>query len=112
MPGYQTSLRVVNTRRGQAATVPSGFKLYASLCATCHMEDLSGQNRNPNHRSLPVRDLRQPRIYKYGATDQALFRTIRFGIPRTAMGSYEKSLSEQQTWDLVNFVKSRWTTPP
>ena len=112
MPGFHKSLRAVNARRGQVNTVPSGFKLYRTHCSMCHMDDLSGLNTNPQHRTLPVRDLRQPRTYKYGATDQALYRTIRFGIPRSAMGNYEKSLSEQQVWDLVNFLKSRWSAPP
>ena len=77
--------------------------MYQKRCAVCHGADLRGVEHHTRH----LRDLTQASAYQYGASDPALYRTLRYGIPRTAMGNYEKSMSEEQTWDLVNFLRSR-----
>ena len=70
----------------------------------CHGEDLRGK-ASPTSETL--RDLTHSKQYRFGSSDQALYRTLVYGIPRTAMGNYEHVLKVEQVWDLINFMKSR-----
>lgn len=103
LPGYQASVAKPNPRAHDSRSPAQGQSLYVTYCSTCHRVDLSGQGSPLGN----LRDLRDATSYKYGTSDQAVFRTLRFGIPRTAMGNYEKVLSEEQVWDLVNYLRSR-----
>lgn len=103
MPGYQPSLVVVNPG---SDTLARGFNLYRENCLMCHGADLRGQLSAP---AMPVRDLTKFKDYKFGGTDQAIYRTIVYGIPKTAMGHFQDSLKPQQVWDLINFMKSKRT---
>lgn len=70
----------------------------------CHGSDLKGR---PDKPMMPMRDLTHSNQYKYGATDQAVYRTILYGLPRTAMGNYAGSLKPEEVWDLIAFIKSK-----
>lgn len=106
MPGYQPSLTVVNPGLTDSAALARGFQLYRDNCAMCHGPDLKGLD---NYSDMPVRDLTHFKQYKYGSTDQALYRTLVYGIPRTAMGNFQSIFSPAQIWDLINYIKSRRT---
>ncbi|ODT71561.1 hypothetical protein ABS71_08120 [bacterium SCN 62-11] len=101
-PGYSESLKVQNTVAGNGDSLARGYNLFQHQCAPCHARDLSGEI-SPDQPAL--HDLRLSTSYKYGTTDQALYRTIRFGIPGTAMGRH--NLPNPQIFDLVNFLRSR-----
>lgn len=106
MPGYQASLNVVNPGGSDSAGLARGFQLYRDNCAMCHGPDLKGLD---NYSDMPVRDLTLFKQYKFGSSDQALYRTLVYGIPRTAMGNFQSVFSPAQIWDLINFLKSRRT---
>jgi cytochrome c oxidase cbb3-type subunit 3 len=74
--------------------VKFGANIFHSHCAECH--GLSGEGgRGP--------DLTRG-SFRHGATDEALFRTITYGITGTQMpGSY---FPAHQIWQVVAFVKS------
>ena len=103
MPGYQPSLRVTNLG---SDTLARGYNLYQANCSMCHGADLRGELSAPG---LPVRDLTKMKRYKFGSSDQAIYRTIVYGIPKTAMGNSRESLSAQQVWDVINYMKSKRT---
>lgn len=103
MPGYQPSLRVSNPG---SDTLARGFSLYKDNCSMCHGADLRGELSAPG---VPVRDLTRFKKYKFGSTDQAIYRSIVYGIPKTAMGNFQSSLKSQQVWDIINFMKSKRT---
>ncbi|MBT9586926.1 cytochrome c [bacterium] len=109
MPGYRASVSAINPSSGNSDGLARGYNLYLATCVMCHGTDLKGpQSMGGNHVARRSRDLSLASNYRYGSTDQAIYRTIRYGIPRTAMGNYEKVLKPEQVWDLVNFLKSRW----
>lgn len=103
MPGYQPSLVVVNPG---SDTLARGHNLYQANCSMCHGQDLRGELSAPG---IPVRDLTRFKNYKFGSTDQAIYRSIVYGIPKTAMGTYQDVFKPQQVWDLINYMKSKRT---
>lgn len=104
MPGYQASLSVVNPVSPESNSLARGFKLYRQACAICHGEDLRGQ---PSAEAEPLRDLTHSKQYRFGSSDQALYRTLVYGIPRSPMGNYQHVLELEQVWDLINYMKSK-----
>src|SRR4030095_8720881 len=74
--------------------IAAGEALWATSCAGCHGPDGSG-GRGPNL----VR-----RALWHRLTGEGIPRTLREGVPGTDMPP--TSLSDEQTWSLVVFVKS------
>lgn len=101
-PGYAESLKMRDPGSATADSIARGYSLFQQKCAPCHAADLSGE---ASQNGLRLRDLRELSSYKFGLTDQALYRTIQFGIPGTAMG--RSGLSDPQVFDLVHFLRSR-----
>jgi cytochrome c len=89
-------------------SIQSGQELYNKVCAACHLAD--GPPKNDVYTAslagYNMADLSDPLQYKYGADARGIFRSIAFGVPAPPHGAYKKALSEQQIWNLTNFVIS------
>ena len=83
-----------NPAIGNPKAIAAGAVLWATSCTGCHGPDGSG-GRGPN---LVKRALWHP------LSDEAVHRTIREGVPGTDMPP--TSLSDEETWNLVAFVKA------
>lgn len=83
-----------NPAIGNPAAIAKGAKLYGGSCAGCHGPDGSG-GRGPNL----VR-----RAAWHALTDEGTFNTIRNGVPGADMPATK--LPDDQTWELVAFVKA------
>jgi len=104
LPGSDQSIaRLVDTRnpyavirnqRMSAADAREGALLYRDQCAVCHSPDGSGGTAPALYG----------REFKHGASDWAIFRTIRYGVPGTAMVQHD--LPETQLWRLVTMIRS------
>ncbi len=81
-----------NPAIGNPEAIAAGAKLYARSCAACHGPDGSG-GRGPN---LVRRALWHP------LSDEALFNTIRNGVPGADMPPTK--LPDDQTWSVVAFI--------
>ena len=88
----------------QAASIATGIALYRTSCSVCH--GASGAGDGPAGRSLPrpPADLRAPHTAQHTAGD--LFWWITHGIPRAGMPPFGATLSEEQRWGLVNFLRA------
>ena len=106
---------------GDAGRVALGERVYAQHCASCHGARLEGQ---PNWRSrLPNGRLPAPPHDETGHTwhhaDALLFAITKQGIvPPYAPAGYEsdmpafgRTLSDDEIWAVLAFIKSRWTAP-
>jgi alcohol dehydrogenase (cytochrome c) len=71
-----------------------GRDIFVSRCATCHAADASG-GTGPALVG---------RILQHGDSDWALFRTIRNGVPRTAMTA--QPLSRAETWQVIEHLRT------
>ncbi len=83
-------------------SVQSGKKLYRSRCAVCHGK--TGLGDGPGGKALVPQpeSLKTPLVQNQ--TDGELFWKISNG--RNDMIKWEPILSEQQRWDLVNYIRS------
>ena len=77
------------------AAVAAGQRLYDQGCAGCHAAAGQGSDRAP---ALTGR-------LAHGSEDGDVFHSIREGVPGTAMTPH-RELSDQQTWQLVSYIKS------
>src|SRR5581483_10797779 len=75
-------------------SIEAGRKLFSGGCAACHGAEGQG-GRGPNLRE---------RIYWHPVDEETLYRVIQKGIP--AGGMPAAGLNEDQTWQVVAFVRS------
>lgn len=88
-----------NPLAGQHAAVQAGAKLYASDCVGCHGPNGQGVGAFPALAKGPTQT----------APDGEVFWFITTGAPDKGMPPWS-SLSEQQRWQLVTFLKSLKTS--
>ncbi len=86
---------VIHDPKSEAADVAAGARLYRTECAACHGPDGSG---GPGAPALFGRE------FKHAQTEWALYRTIRYGVPKTAMMSHP--LPWEQVWQLAAYIRS------
>ncbi len=95
-----------------AESAAAGRELFKrEECHSCHGEE--GDGRGPDaegmtddwDRPLRMFDFAEG-LFKSGATDLDLFRTITTGMNGTPMESYLDSTSEEERWQLVDFIRS------
>lgn len=112
LEGYQEVRSKSNPFPMTDWSVERGQEVYAANCAPCHGDRGRGDGPAAATLPTPLRDLGAPWLYSYGAGDQALFRTIAFGIPESVMGQFGASISEEDIWHVVNYIKSLRRTSP
>ena len=82
--------------------VAAGRELYQQKCNVCHGYDGGGKTAAGSGLYPPPANLRAVDLAK--RTDGALFYLIRNGIRNTGMPGWQ--LADQQTWQLVSFVRT------
>jgi len=88
----------------QAGAIVAGATLYQVNCAGCHGP--RGAGDGPDGRGLPraPADLRAPHTAQHTAGD--LFWWISHGIPGSGMPGFGSRLSEDQRWELINYLRA------
>ena len=88
-----------NPLEGDPDAIKSGMGAYRVRCADCHGMDARGI-RGP--------DITQ--VWARGRTDDALFRTIRHGVPNTEMPAFPPPrTSDMDTWRILAYLKTMAT---
>jgi mono/diheme cytochrome c family protein len=106
------SLLVITTVAAQEGeSPPPGRRLYEQYCAVCHDLRGDGQGASASHLHTKPRDFTKG-TYKFKSTpsgspplDEDLIRSIRRGIPGTAMVPQD-FFSEANLHDLVSYMKN------
>jgi DMSO reductase family type II enzyme heme b subunit len=90
-----------------------GEEIYVKRCLQCHGDEGDGLGPAAERLNPPPRDftLGQYKIKTTAfddeiANDDDLFRMIGDGMPGTAMPGWSDMLSEQDTWDLIAYIKT------
>lgn len=93
-------------------TVQAGKIIYDMRCAACHGLEGDGEGFAAPHMLPQPRDFTDI-VYKLRSTATGerpleidLFRTVSQGIPGTPMTSWQEILSEQQRWQVVEYIKT------
>lgn len=89
--------------------VASGQALFGMACASCHGQD--ARTPTPMGQSMYPRatDLAAPAIQAY--TNRELFWVIKNGIRLSGMPGFARTNSDEQIWQLVDYVRSLGNPP-
>nr|BAL57198.1 hypothetical conserved protein [uncultured prokaryote] len=81
----------------------AGSRLFSTYCAACHGERGSGDGPAASSLDPKPRNLAEfvPQV-----RDDYLFWRIAEGVPGTAMVGWKGSLSEEQIWQVIAFLRS------
>ena len=87
-----------------AESVAAGSAIFQQHCTVCHGTDGHGDGPEAALLNPPPADLFAAHVDYH--TDQQLFDWIRGGINGSAMTGFKGQLTDQQIWDVVNYVRS------
>jgi len=87
-----------------AASITAGQQIYQKQCRMCH--GAAGAAETPIAKKMMASDLTDA-TWTYGSTDGEIFAAIQDGIgPDFKMKAFKGKVSDQDTWHLVNYVRS------
>lgn len=104
LPPRYRSLRVPQDDLASAAARERGRRLFLENCALCHGIRADGRGERREGLSKPPRDFTDPTA-REKSSPRKMFFAIREGMQGTSMPAW-KTLDEQQTWDLVAYLRS------
>jgi putative copper resistance protein D len=86
-----------------AISIAAGATLFAANCVPCHGPQAKGNGVLAKTFTIPPVDLlTEPHTAKHTAGD--FFHWLTHGIPGTGMPAFADKLSEEDRWDIVNFL--------
>jgi putative copper export protein/mono/diheme cytochrome c family protein/peroxiredoxin len=88
----------------QTASIGNGLDLFEKHCVGCHGSD--GRGHGPFAATLPkpAADLTQPHTALHTAGD--MYWWLTHGIPASGMPAMAGVLTEEDRWDLINFLRA------
>ena len=87
-----------------AASIERGQQTYQASCAGCH--GITGRGDGPDGRFLQPRPADLRVHMAAGHTDQELFDWLSNGVAGTAMPPFSGSLTEEERWHTVNYIRT------
>lgn len=81
-----------------------GRELYLQHCSLCHGERADGRGVRRHALSGPPADFTSS-AWRSGTSPGEIYQTIRDGVQGTSMAAF-RTLSEEETWDLVAYLWS------
>lgn len=84
------------------ASIAAGKALYAANCLSCHGNQGTGNGPAAKDLEKSPGDLSKPALWEQ--TDGALFWKLTEG--RTPMPTFEKTLSETERWQTINYIRT------
>ncbi|MBI3786622.1 MAG: c-type cytochrome, partial [Ignavibacteriales bacterium] len=106
-------IRIGNAVPSSASSIAAGKKVFEKLqCGKCHGEDGKGTNAIAtgfkDDWGNPIRavNLTEPWTFRGGSTSRDIYLRFRTGIDGTPMPSYVGTASDQDMWNLANYVGS------
>jgi cytochrome c oxidase cbb3-type subunit 3 len=94
----QESSDAKNPFEGDPAAIEEGRELFSRRCSFCHGTG-GGGAKGPDLTSGK---------WKYGGRNTDLFATIAAGRPMTQMGSFATSMTTDEIWKVIAFIRSQY----
>ncbi len=99
-----TAAKMKNPVTSDAASIASGQQLYTKQCRMCH--GTTGKAETAAAKAMGASDLTDA-TWSRGSSDGELFVVIQEGAgPDYKMKGFKGRLSEQDTWHVVNYLRS------
>ncbi len=98
----ESANKLVNPLKGNPSATAAGKKLFGQLCAICHGK--KGKGDGVAGMSLKPRPSNFTQDVVQLQTDGAIFWKLSEGKP--PMAPYKSTLTEEQRWQLVNYIRS------
>ena len=94
--------KIINPLKGNRAAINQGKLIFNKLCVVCHGtkgkgDGIAGLALNPRPKNLSSYNVQKQ-------TDGAIFWKITTG--QAPMASYKKTLSENDRWSVINFLRT------
>jgi copper transport protein len=102
------STDVVNPVAASEDSIRRGQTIYEARCLACHGATGGGTDaqlaaQDPNHQHTTSTDITSKKVSSQ--RDGDLFDGISSGVPGTDMPAFDTALTEQERWDLVNYLR-------
>jgi len=98
------AMAVENPVAATAEAIAAGAASYTQYCAVCHGNE--GKGDGPGAAGLNPKPADFSEEHVQVLSDGGLFWFITNGVPDSAMPPWGGALSEQQRWELVNFLRT------
>src|SRR5262245_15579104 len=95
-----------NPVKSSPQSIEAGQKVYQTSCTPCH--GATAQGDGPVAKNLAVKPSNlADNKWDHGSTDGEIFVNIRDGIgPKMAMKAFKGKVSDQDIWNIVNYLRS------
>jgi mono/diheme cytochrome c family protein len=107
MPKAYRGLR--NPLQATPETLAAGERLYMRDCSFCH--GASGRGDGPAAAGLAPRPSDLAGFHARSLDDAAFFWRVSDGVPGTAMPAWGATLSPEQRWQVIAFVRHAFQRP-
>lgn len=104
LPDRYRTLEVPAARLASGEARQRGRALYLENCAFCHGENADGKGERDEALSGPPANFTDP-DWQRRMSPRRVYWRIREGVPQTSMPAWKGTLSEEETWDLVGWLK-------
>jgi mono/diheme cytochrome c family protein len=103
--GNAEAAKIKNPLAATSESIAAGEMLYRRRCAGCHGVD--GKGGPPKDAGDPPAANLVDDKWDHGGTDGEIYTIIREGIgPDYRMEAFADRLSETDTWNIINYVRS------
>jgi mono/diheme cytochrome c family protein len=96
-----------NPLAGNTSVLPDAKALYTANCGPCHGD--KGRGDGPAASGLNPKPADHSSVAVQNESDGALFWKLSEG--RSPMPGYKKIFSDQQRWELINYIRTLARTP-
>jgi DMSO reductase family type II enzyme heme b subunit len=110
--GFDTPKEISPKVFSKANRIGKGGAIYKHMCVYCHGVDGNGGGKATAYLYPWPRDFRNG-VFKYRSTpsgslplDKDIYTTISKGVPGTAMPAWVDSLTEEEIWSVVAYIKT------
>jgi copper transport protein len=107
--GEAVNPSAANPVKPTAESIERGRMLFEQNCVVCHGADGRGDGPRAAELNPAPSDFRQHVPFH---DDAQLFAFIANGFPGSAMPAWRDQLSEEDIWNIVNFLRSEFSETP